>query len=272
MNSQKLISVVIVIIIGCCISSSLIGTILYLAGNNAKSEASTPTPTESKPIESKPTESTPTESKPTEPTEPKPTESKPTEPKLTESKPIESKPTESTLAPPPPDNPNKSYTPWNDESSSNIILDRHNVTCNNKPITDFVLQRDNNGKMRYEYGCLNKNVESTENKKTPPNDDGDGQSIYLDRHNVDCQGKPITAFHLKRPSDNQINYEYTCGTNELSDIRELKTENNDWGDANTLFLDRHNLKCPENLVLSQFKLTRPAEDKISYKYKCGKLN
>lgn len=43
---------------------------------------------------------------------------------------------------------------------------------------------------------------------------------------------------------------------------------NDWGGGNSIFLDRHNVQCKPNEVLSGFQLSRPKGDQIAYKYKC----
>jgi hypothetical protein len=47
---------------------------------------------------------------------------------------------------------------------------------------------------------------------------------------------------------------------------------NDFGGGNTIFLDRHNVQCNPNEVLSGFQLSRPKPNQIAYKYKCCSYN
>lgn len=43
---------------------------------------------------------------------------------------------------------------------------------------------------------------------------------------------------------------------------------NDWGGGNSIFLDRHNVQCDDNQILTGFQLYRPTPNQIAYKYKC----
>lgn len=43
---------------------------------------------------------------------------------------------------------------------------------------------------------------------------------------------------------------------------------NDWGSGNSIYLDRHNVQCDTNQILSGFQLFRPKPNQIAYKYTC----
>lgn len=46
------------------------------------------------------------------------------------------------------------------------------------------------------------------------------------------------------------------------------TTENDWGNNNIFYLDRHDIKCNANEALQGFKLDRPSSNKLAYKYAC----
>ena len=165
-------------------------------------------------------------------------------------------------------------TNFDDEGGGNTIyLDRQNVNCKDNAIKRFHLSRgDGSGKMKYEVSCSSGDLGSSTNKDTGANDWGGGNTIYLDRHNIDCGSDSVlTQFRLIRPSESQIRYDYTCKkSNKSLTCRDVNTPANDWGGGNAIYLDRHDVSCNENEVLSQVHLTRPTGGEISYKYKCCK--
>jgi hypothetical protein len=75
-------------------------------------------------------------------------------------------------------------TGYNDEGSGNsVFLDRHNVDCGaNSALSQFNLTRDGNGKFRYNYQCASSSRPlQCRDVTTPGNDDGGGNSVFLDR-------------------------------------------------------------------------------------------
>ena len=110
--------------------------------------------------------------------------------------------------------------------------------------------------------------------KTPTNDWGGvgNNSIFLDRHRLNCGRGGIRRFRLMRPSSTTINYTYACvpGVN-ASQSGYKYTGSNDWGGGNMMFLDRHKVDCGKKPV-SDFQLTRPAGNKIRYRYRCSNRN
>ena len=161
-------------------------------------------------------------------------------------------------------------------------LDRHHVNCNNDGLRRFQLKTVNqpdgeNNTIAYEFGCLTGlGITETTGKETTADVDGDPpHTVYLDRHTVDCDNKPITQFRLHRNSDgDKIHYKYSCGnTIPSNSCRDVTTEYNDQGAGNVIYLNRHNVKCDEGEYLSKFRLDADDNDttgKYRYEYKCCK--
>ena len=81
----------------------------------------------------------------------------------------------------------------------------------------------------------------------------------------------LSQFRLVRPKENEIRYDYTCKkSNKPLTCRDVTTPANDWGGGNSIFLDKHDVSCNENEVISKVQLNRPTDGEISYKYKCCK--
>jgi hypothetical protein len=107
-------------------------------------------------------------------------------------------------------------------------------------------------------------------KLTKP--DENGFPMALDKHNVTCNNNAINQFSLIRHKDNfndKIFYNYKCAASEkLETPREVtnpKTEANN----QIIYLDRQNIKCNENEVISSFKLSN-ALGEWQYFYTCSK--
>src|SRR6056300_1366186 len=157
-------------------------------------------------------------------------------------------------------------------------LDRHHVNCNNDGLRRFQLKTVNqpdgeNNTIAYEFGCLTGlGITETTGKETTLDVDGDPpHTVYLDRHTVDCDNKPITQFRLHRNSDgDKIHYKYSCGnTIPSNSCRDVTTEYNDQGAGNVIYLNRHNVKCDEGEYLSKFRLDADDNDttgKYRYEY------
>lgn len=116
-------------------------------------------------------------------------------------------------------------------------------------------------------------------KKTMPNDWGRGNIYYLDRHRLECpNGSIMQGFHLWRPRNNQISYEYYCK-------KSLSIVNDDVystfspinivggnGSKSTNYLDRHNVRCKDGYALKSFWFARFGGKDIYYQYTCVRLN
>lgn len=164
-------------------------------------------------------------------------------------------------------------TAWNDDGGGNShFLDRHLLSCDEgNAINYFHLERKGN-KYRYKYRCCNTQLPCNSVKKsTEFDDDGNGNTIFLDRQNIDCDGQYINNFKLQRNNGgNKVKFTYTCCEmpEEKACVQE-RTPMNDDGGGNAIFLDRHEVKCKDNFALSQFKLSRGGGGKkYQYQYTC----
>ena len=102
-------------------------------------------------------------------------------------------------------------TLYNQQSSNSAYLDRHYVNCQKGSISQVNLDRDGKGNFRYNYKCNLAPVADITTHSTPLNDDGGGNSAFLDRHNIRCPvGKVLTGFKMV-DTGNQIQYNYRCG-------------------------------------------------------------
>ncbi len=171
------------------------------------------------------------------------------------------------------------YTPFNDDGRGNLVfLDRHYVDCStrNAGISSLKLQRNSTGNnIRYRYNCKTfSSASQFTNQSTPFNNDGRGNAIYLDRHSVDCNNRPISQFVFRRNSaGNLFHYEYKCSDKQFTSLtKKLDTGFNDDGGGNSVFLDRHHLQCDSGEMLGSFRLVRNSSgNQYRYEYTCGSV-
>jgi len=106
-------------------------------------------------------------------------------------------------------------------------------------------------------------------RSTPPKDDGNGNSVYLDRHLLSCGTSGISQFQLKRQGSTQIYYDYECSVTASTDRSLKMTAPNVDGGGDTRYLDRHAISC-NNKPIKAFKLYRNGQgNKVRYRYQCG---
>lgn len=119
-----------------------------------------------------------------------------------------------------------------------------------------------------------------ESKSTTWNNTSDNNHlIFLDRHNIACGNKSaINKFkYILGNSDNleeanKFKYQYSCTSGgNLKDTKSLKSTNPSI-DAEFSYLDKHDIRCETDEVLSEFQLQRPSDSTINYNYKCIKSN
>ena len=176
-------------------------------------------------------------------------------------------------APVPSYNLRDAQTPANDWGGGNMIfLDRHTLDCGDDGLNQFRLGRPTDTQIQYKYKCLDGiNSPANINKDTGSNDWGGGNTIFLDRHNVNCDKNPIAKFRLVRPEGHTIRYDYTCNSKQVSGAcRDVNTGWNQESNMN-IYLDRHDVKCDTGEVITQFKLNRDGQGKFRYDYKCCKM-
>ena len=172
------------------------------------------------------------------------------------------------------------HTEWNDVGGWRTnYLDRQAVKCEgeNEVLSGFKLEASGD-KARYAYTCCNvvdsKNTKLTSSDaKTGDDDAGDWNTIYLDRHNVDCSGSVLGGFRaVASYKPNKIRYDYSCkaAPSAVSWTCTDKSTNADQESKNFNYLDRHDVKCADDEVMSQFRLQRVGDGKFKYAYKCCK--
>lgn len=159
------------------------------------------------------------------------------------------------------------------------FIDRQTINCNKDGINQFqYINLNTTNQLRYDYKCLGASLETpsgvryTAQEPSGCGNNDCGNTVYLDRHNVDCNSNPILNFKLESNPQDLINYKYQCGNNELTECTS-RTTNWDEESSNSAFLDRHDVKCNPDEVLTQFQLVRnynDADNKFRYNYKCCK--
>lgn len=137
------------------------------------------------------------------------------------------------------------------------------------------MERDG-GKYRYKYRCCTTQLQCKNKKHTTQFDsDGNGNTVYLDRQDVDCDRQYLNAFHLQRNAGgNKVRYSFTCCEmpEEKTCVNDKSTMNDD-GNGNAIYLDRHIVRCPKNFALSRFKIVRSNDrNKYEYQYTCCRTN
>jgi len=96
--------------------------------------------------------------------------------------------------------------------SSALYLDRHDVNCGDKPITQFGLKRSGSRKIQYKYNCgiVASSDVTCRNTSTPWNTESSSVH-YLDRHNAKCNSDEyISRFKLNRDGKGKFRYDYKC--------------------------------------------------------------
>ena len=168
---------------------------------------------------------------------------------------------------------NPTQTVLEDSGNGNaVFLDRHNIDCENNAINRMKLNITSDGKqMKYDFTCSGGDggFSNFTNNATTPSDIGGGNTVLLDRHTIDC-GKDgvIKQMRLNNLGDNTIQYEYNCLKSDKPLTCTDHNTNYDLdGNGRSEYLDRHDIKCPSDKVLSKLKLTRNG-DKYRYDYTC----
>jgi len=109
-------------------------------------------------------------------------------------------------------------------------------------------------------------------KGTGASDDGGGNVVYWDRHNLKCaSGAGLSSWRLSRPSGNQVEFQYGCCSwpdTALAQCVDKATGGTDDGGGKVEYLDRHNPACDAGQVMTQWKLGRPSGNSIRIEYRC----
>jgi len=110
-------------------------------------------------------------------------------------------------------------------------------------------------------------------KYTSWNDAGDGNTVYLDRHRLNCggAGNAMKMFKLERRRPNRIRYKYTCCQLSAGTCSTRK-KTNDYtidGGGKVVYLDRQRVSCTSTGLINEFWLSRNSgHDRYRYEYYC----
>jgi hypothetical protein len=125
----------------------------------------------------------------------------------------------------------------------------------------------------FRLGDLHQNpwTDASADPMVPPLD-----NTYLQRQNIQCdKGSALNWFQLNRTPDasNKISYNYGCTVPRKDMVSADKsTPIDDRGGPtdNLIYLDRHNIECAQDEVLTSLQLQQQGDSKIFYKYGCAK--
>ncbi|MGL5936281.1 MAG: hypothetical protein ACRCZI_11750, partial [Cetobacterium sp.] len=150
-------------------------------------------------------------------------------------------------------------------------LTDHKIDCDNKLLNRLKL--DTNGdKLQFAYKCATGlELDGATNKFTDLNDGGNGNTIYLDRHNVECgKDSAVSSIQLVKDANGNIQYAYKCKPTTGTICRKLNTQWDEEGgvEGDVIYLDRHDIKCNTDEVISQLVLRRNGDGKYRYEYTC----
>jgi hypothetical protein len=142
-----------------------------------------------------------------------------------------------------------------------------------KGLNRFQLDRSL-GRAGYKFSCIKPlplyvGTVYTENT-TPLSSHGSNNTLNLAEHTVDCGEYPLTAFKYTTSGVNG-QYIFKCAekSTHTGECRDLDTGWNT-GSHQVVYLDRHNVTCGENEVITKFKLSRD-NGNFRYDYRCCKL-
>lgn len=170
-----------------------------------------------------------------------------------------------------------------DGRGNTIYLDRHNVACKpTEALQGYKLSTAPGYKIQENFDCTPVTLGDKANlvfDSTPWNDDGGGNSIFLDRHDVKCTGAfALNSFrYVLHPDyfkgDRRTHYEYQCvDTGGSTSVTERVTTWQGGGGGNMIFLDRANIACQSDELMQGFRYQRNPNNGDEYRYvlKCKK--
>ena len=109
---------------------------------------------------------------------------------------------------------------------------------------------------------------------TPNNNWGGGDSVYLDRHDINCGNDMLREFQLERPSHDIIRYRYHC-CRYSKPFCSTKRKTNPATESNEslIYLDKQYVDCGSTGVLKRFHLARNSRhNQWYYEYTCCQVN
>jgi hypothetical protein len=154
-------------------------------------------------------------------------------------------------------------TGWNSDGQIHF-LDRHNLDCGNNPIRQFKLNSrgGQGGSVEFQYSCANTQNSPTAKYGYNTGWQEYGGVVYMDRQNANCPDRMFMT-QFKGSTGNwwwgsRLTFDFQCAYFNVQqntiDCRTFGTGWNDPGPSNTvIYLDRHNVECPQNMALKGFQ-------------------
>ena len=170
-----------------------------------------------------------------------------------------------------------------DVDDGNVVyLDRHNVQCGSNAINQFQLQSLDGNHIQYKYTCASGgSLKAPVSNSTQWSDsfgygpDARYAIVYDSKIAVDCGASNVlTQFKASYQGDlnaatEQMKYTYACApSNKTLSCRTVTNNDSDIGDG-IHYLDRQNVKCNSDEVLSAFNISKNGTSQ-HYVYKCCK--
>ena len=150
--------------------------------------------------------------------------------------------------------------------SSQFTCSVNSRCISNQQICD---NRNDCGNGQDESSCCKKNYTQT-------NDWGGGDSVYLDRHDINCGKNMLREFQLETPKkDSRIRYRYHCCRFSKPSVCSTKRKTNSATESNEslVYLDKQYVNCGSAGVLKRFHLARTSNQKQwYYEYTCCQVN
>jgi hypothetical protein len=170
-------------------------------------------------------------------------------------------------------------TAVNDAGGGNsVYFDRHHSQCDGPQeyMQGWRLQRSGSHNIYFQARCCGGASTGTcRTVYTPSNDDGNGNHVYFDRHNLRCgNNEYMKSWRLQRTNSDNIRFAGTCCKTNLGakSCQTQTTNYNDDGNGNTVYFDRHFAKCTDAWPrMKSWKLQRNSRgNKIRFSYECCK--
>lgn len=146
----------------------------------------------------------------------------------------------------------------NTDSRDIKYLDRHAVSCTRG---NYLNKFKVSGRVKYEYSCMRKNGLDDRGpivRVTPYRRGGNDGPNYLDRVDVECRSNEVMgAFRMQTKGwfSRDFRYRYECYAPQVSRLACSNKETN-WNNYESIwYLDRHNVDCPANQAIQQFKVS-----------------
>lgn len=162
-----------------------------------------------------------------------------------------------------------SFNKWKFDTGA---LSETPVDCNGKPITNLRYVVDNwgtdNATLRYEYGCAD--IPQTDSLPQLSSPFDSGKTTDFAGVELNCEGKPIGSIKYILEGKRGI-FAYDCLGGYLGEVKKFTTALNSSGGGQNIYLNRHNIQCPENTALGSLSLKSGPGDQIQYEYTCGKV-